>query len=47
MASLSTNSKVMINSKSGHHVQWEDPAFVVDSVRQDYEAAKHRSALVK
>ena len=45
MASLSTNGKVMIDSNSGHHLQWEDPSFVVDAVRQDYEAAKRQHAI--
>jgi pimeloyl-ACP methyl ester carboxylesterase len=47
MASLSSNSKVVIDSNSGHHVQWDDPTFVVESVRQDYEAAKHNSKLAR
>jgi hypothetical protein len=45
MASLSTNSKVVVNNKSGHHVQWEEPEFVIESVKKHYEAAKHHSAL--
>jgi pimeloyl-ACP methyl ester carboxylesterase len=43
MASLSTDGKVMLNSTSGHHVQWDDPGFVIEVVRQDYDAARrHR-----
>lgn len=47
MASLSSNSKVVIDGNSGHHVQWDDPAFVVQSVRQDYDAARDHGTLVK
>lgn len=40
MASLSSNGKVIIDQNSGHHVQWDDPAFVVQAIRQAYDAAK-------
>ena len=45
MASLSANGKVVIDSNSGHHVQWDDPGFVIEAVRQDYETAKRHRAL--
>lgn len=47
MASLSSNSKVVVDTNSGHHVQWDDPALVVESVRQDYDGAKNHKTLVK
>jgi pimeloyl-ACP methyl ester carboxylesterase len=47
MESLSTNGKVVIDSNSGHHVQWDDPKFVVQTVKEDYEAVIHHSKLAK
>jgi pimeloyl-ACP methyl ester carboxylesterase len=47
MASLSTNSKVAIDSNSGHHVQWDDPQFVINSIREDYDAVTHHAILKK
>jgi pimeloyl-ACP methyl ester carboxylesterase len=47
MASLSSNSKVVIDSNSGHHVQWDDPKFVIETVKEDYEAAIHHTKLTK
>ena len=45
MASLSTNSKVAIDRDSGHHVQWDDPQFVINAIREDYQAATYHSIL--
>jgi hypothetical protein len=47
LASLSTNGKVVIDSNSGHHVQWDDPKFVIETVKEDYEAAIHHTKLAK
>lgn len=47
MAALSTNSKLEIDTKSGHHVQWEDPSFVVDAVKQVTQSARTHSQLAK
>ncbi|HEY3293585.1 MAG TPA: alpha/beta hydrolase [Candidatus Nanopelagicaceae bacterium] len=47
MASLSNNSKVVINPNSGHHVQWDDPNFVIQAIREDYDAVKQDLALKK
>jgi pimeloyl-ACP methyl ester carboxylesterase len=47
MASLSSNAKVVMDSNSGHHVQWEDPRFVIDIVKEDYEVAIHHTKVAK
>lgn len=47
MAALSTNSKVVIDQNSGHHVQWDDPSLVIDSVKETVTAAKHHQRLTK
>ncbi len=47
MAALSTNSKVVIDQNSGHHVQWDDPSLVIDSVKETVTAAKHHQQLTK
>ena len=47
MASLSSNSRVLIDSNSGHHLQWDDPEFVIEAVKQDYNAAIHHAKLAK
>lgn len=40
MATLSSNSKVVIDQNSGHHVQWDDPSLVVNSVKETFTAIK-------
>jgi len=47
MASLSRNGKVVMDSNSGHHVQWDDARFVIEIVKEDYEAAIHHAKLAK
>ena len=47
MASLSTNGKVVIDQNSGHHVQWDDPAFVLQAIRQVFDASKYGGELPK
>lgn len=44
-AMLSTNSKVLIDEKSGHHVQIEDPQTVIDAIRTTRDAAQHHTQL--
>ncbi|PYX41108.1 MAG: hypothetical protein DMG81_04625 [Acidobacteria bacterium] len=47
MALLSSNSKVLSNRESTHHVQWDDPKFVTETVKMNYEAAIHHTKLAK
>ncbi|HEY4325041.1 MAG TPA: alpha/beta hydrolase [Mucilaginibacter sp.] len=42
---LSTNSKHLIDKNSGHNIHIEDPAFVIDAIRQVYDAVVNRSKL--
>lgn len=44
-ADLSRNSRVVIDPKSGHHLAIENPALVVDTIRQVVEAARHGGKL--
>lgn len=45
LARLSRNSKHVIDRKSGHNIHLEDPATVIDSIRQVVEAARGKRAL--
>lgn len=45
LATLSTNSKHIIDKKSGHNIHLEDPAIVITSIREVYEAARKHKKL--
>jgi pimeloyl-ACP methyl ester carboxylesterase len=45
LAHLSTNSKHIIDKNSGHNIHLEDPALVIESIRQVYEAVIHHKKL--
>jgi pimeloyl-ACP methyl ester carboxylesterase len=34
MAALSTNGRLIVPAGSGHSIHWEQPALVIDAVRQ-------------
>jgi pimeloyl-ACP methyl ester carboxylesterase len=40
-ASLSSNSKFVVDPKSAHHIHLDDPALVIDSIREVVEAVRH------
>jgi len=42
---LSHNSKQIVDNKSGHHIQLEDPDLLVASIRQVYEAIKQHKKI--
>ena len=44
-ADLSRNSKVIVDPKSGHHIQLDNPGLVIDSIREVIEAARRRGKL--
>jgi pimeloyl-ACP methyl ester carboxylesterase len=39
LAHLSTNSKHIVDKNSGHNIHLEDPALVIDAIRQVYQSA--------
>jgi pimeloyl-ACP methyl ester carboxylesterase len=41
-AALSTNGRVIVATGSGHYIHWDQPALVIDAVRQVVEAAGSR-----
>ena len=41
-ATLSTNGRLIVAAGSGHAIHWEQPALVVDAVRQVVEATRSR-----
>jgi pimeloyl-ACP methyl ester carboxylesterase len=43
LANLSTNSKVIIAEKSGHHIQLDEPQLVVDAIRRVIESVRGRT----
>jgi pimeloyl-ACP methyl ester carboxylesterase len=45
MASLSRNSKVIVDPKSGHHIQLDNPELVIASIREVVEAARRHAKL--
>ncbi|HUK32044.1 MAG TPA: alpha/beta hydrolase, partial [Candidatus Acidoferrum sp.] len=44
-ANLSTNSKVIMDEKSGHHIHLDDPGTVVSAIRSICDAAQHHTRL--
>jgi pimeloyl-ACP methyl ester carboxylesterase len=42
-AALSTNGRLIVAEGSGHTIHWEQPALVIDAVRQVIEQARSRS----
>jgi pimeloyl-ACP methyl ester carboxylesterase len=40
LASLSTNGKQVIVEDSGHYIQWDQPQFVIDAIREIVEQAR-------
>ena len=42
MAALSTNGRLIVATGSGHAIHWEQPALVIDTVRQVVEATRSR-----
>jgi hypothetical protein len=40
LAALSTNSKWIIDKKSGHNIHLEDPSLVIRSIREVFDALK-------
>ena len=44
---LSDNSKQIIDKKSGHHMQMEDPDMVVTAIKQVYNAVKKQEKLIE
>jgi pimeloyl-ACP methyl ester carboxylesterase len=45
MASLSRNSRLVVDEESSHHIQWDKPSLVVQSIRDVFDSAKKHSAL--
>jgi hypothetical protein len=43
LANLSTNRKVIIAEKSGHHIQLDEPQLVVDAIRRVIESVRGRT----
>jgi pimeloyl-ACP methyl ester carboxylesterase len=41
-AALSTNGRLIVAESSGHYIHWEQPALVIDAVRQVIEKARSR-----
>ena len=41
-AALSTNGHLIVAADSGHAIHWDQPALVLDAVRQVVEAARSR-----
>jgi pimeloyl-ACP methyl ester carboxylesterase len=41
-AGLSTNGHLIVVAGSGHYIHWEQPALVIDAVRQVIEATRSR-----
>ena len=39
-AALSTNGRLIIVEDSGHYIHWEQPAVVIDAVRQVVASAR-------
>jgi hypothetical protein len=45
LLNLSRNSKQIIATTSGHHIQLDDPKLVIDSIRQVVEAVRRRAKM--
>lgn len=45
LVSLSSNSKQIISKQSGHHIQLEEPALVVDAIKQIVNAVRRKTKL--
>ena len=45
LSQLSTNSKFIVDQNSGHNIHLEDPAMVIQCIREVYEAAKNHKRL--
>jgi pimeloyl-ACP methyl ester carboxylesterase len=45
LARLSQNSKTIVAKKSGHHIHIDEPALVINAVREVFEAIRHHSRL--
>jgi pimeloyl-ACP methyl ester carboxylesterase len=45
LSQLSTNSKFIVDQNSGHNIHLEDPAIVIQCIREVYEAAKNHKRL--
>ena len=45
MAALSHNSKVIVASHSGHHIQLDQPQLVIDAIRQVIDAVRQGTKL--
>ena len=41
-AALSTHGRLIVAEGSGHAIHWEQPALVIDAVRQVVEATRSR-----
>lgn len=46
MASLSRNSSLVVDEESTHHIQWDNPALVIQSVRDVFDSAKKHAVLI-
>lgn len=42
LAALSTSGRLIVATGSGHYIHWEQPALVIDAVRQVVEATRRR-----
>ena len=45
MASLSRNSRLVVDEQSSHHIQWDNPALVIQSIRDVFDSAKKHAVL--
>jgi pimeloyl-ACP methyl ester carboxylesterase len=45
MASLSSNSRLVVDEESSHHIQWDNPALVIQSIRDVFDSAKQHAIL--
>jgi pimeloyl-ACP methyl ester carboxylesterase len=44
-ARLSRNSQFILDPRSGHHIQLDDPQLVIDAIRRVVEAVRHHARL--
>lgn len=45
LVTLSSNSKQVIAKNSGHHIQFDEPALVIDAIKQVVKAIRRKSKL--
>jgi pimeloyl-ACP methyl ester carboxylesterase len=45
MASLSRNSRLVVDEESSHHIQWDNPSLVIHSIRDVFDSAREHSNL--